>query len=65
MRGGKAKFDVAQAVKGLKDPSRPETVTFFGTAAIISIVIFLHWLDAVAGWVATMVVSMLQLLAGI
>jgi hypothetical protein len=47
------------------DTQRPEVVVFWATLAISAIVLFLHWVDAVAGWVATMVVEMLQLLAGI
>mmetsp|Transcript_28447 Transcript_28447/g.88182 ORF Transcript_28447/g.88182 Transcript_28447/m.88182 type:complete len:184 (-) Transcript_28447:68-619(-) len=47
------------------DASRPDVVVFWATGAVAVIVLGLHWLDAIAGWVATMVVQMLQLLAGI
>jgi hypothetical protein len=47
------------------DHQRPEVVIFWASAAIAGIVLFLHWVDNIAGWVATMVVEMLQLLAGI
>jgi hypothetical protein len=55
-----------QAIRSLSpDPDRPELVAGWTTAFVVIIVLFLHWIDAIAGWIATMIVSMLLLLANI
>ncbi len=63
---GPGKVDFKSAfLLAVPDPQKPHTVVYAAAGAIAAIILGLHWLDAVAGWVSTVIVQLLQLLSGV
>lgn len=58
--------DFKSAIKlAIPDPQKPHTIVYTAAALIALIILGLHWLDPVAGWVSTVIVQLLQLLSGV